>query len=473
MSWHPALETVAQAGLLTWIELLSLHGCTVGLSKSSRIIRALGKLVTPTQVSRITDDILPFAKQVVYARPIMMPYGPGIFCQICVAGQLETAKWLSSHNPHMLRPVPGGYSDMIVAACRNGHINVVKWLDSQISYVWNPQDPENAFNAAGWWGHREMAQWIHSKWPRVIPPAKQWEEKKFVDTFQAICVNGHVDIAQWVLDQCPDAPSLKDYVFELICAKGDLKTAKWMRDTKQPHGEIHSVVCEVCRNGHLAVLVWLRSNNMFPANLVYPLRIACAGGHLEVAQWLYAVDPSAMNNMLESRVNRKPFTQWALGKKMHLPIIHWILDTVSTHYSNWAFSTDTNAHEWTGDDEVNWALDRACMCGDLPLVKLIITKYNDKINVWDNKYSMLRSSRKHLPVLSWLCERYSITCKVAIKDASRYEPESSAICISSPWQEGNGPTPIVHLKTVNAECGAYLSKLFGKDNWENATDWRR
>ncbi len=80
--------------------------------------------------------------------------------------------------------------------------------------------------------------------------------------FRFACFNGHLPVAQWLLDMKPNIniSANMDFAFKYACGNGHLPVAQWLFNIK-PSINIAAddewVFRSACENGHLHVAQWL------------------------------------------------------------------------------------------------------------------------------------------------------------------------------------------------------------------------
>ena len=92
--------------------------------------------------------------------------------------------------------------------------------------------------------------------------------KTITDSFHLTCMNGHLEIAKWLINTFPniDIHAEDEYAFRYSCYNGNLLIAKWLIEIF-PNIDIH-------------------------AYNEFAFRYSCIYNHLEVAKWLINLDPS-------------------------------------------------------------------------------------------------------------------------------------------------------------------------------------
>lgn len=139
--------------------------------------------------------------------------------------------------------------------------------------------------------------------------------------FVAACMNGHLEIAQWVHQR-------QHTTFGNII-----------------YGDALSMTCE---HGHLAVLQWLypvyiNSGFVNRHDLMAFLKSACEHGRIKVAQWLYQAYIDTGH-----KIDIPPEIFKRVCKNRHFPIVFWLMD-VNPRYEivheidNWSCKILTHA----------------------------------------------------------------------------------------------------------------------------------
>ena len=87
---------------------------------------------------------------------------------------------------------------------------------------------EEAFQWACKNGHLEVAKWLLSVKPDINISAEDEE------AFRVACYHGHLEVAKWLLSVKPDINiSVKnEYAFRYVCIRGYLEIAKWIQSLK-------------------------------------------------------------------------------------------------------------------------------------------------------------------------------------------------------------------------------------------------
>jgi len=111
--------------------------------------------------------------------------------------------------------------------------------------------------------------------------------------FRWSCVNGRLEVAQWLHSQGANIHAWDDYAFRWSCKNGHLEVAQWLHSqganirTNDDYAFIWS-----CMNDHLEVAQWLHSRGAnIHAQDDHTFIWCCKNGHPEVAQWLCEIEP--------------------------------------------------------------------------------------------------------------------------------------------------------------------------------------
>ena len=155
------------------------------------------------------------------------------------------------------------------------------------------------------------------------------------ETFRLVCENGHLKVAQWLLQVKPDIninPLYGAYdrdnicynfanpLLYAVCAKGNLEVLEWLLNIN-PNIET-SFNFEIafhlaCERGHLEIAKWLYELKLKPLIDVSTLSddefyIVCEKQQSDLVQWLEQIKPSICISMLDSA-----FISSCVGWKSH------------------------------------------------------------------------------------------------------------------------------------------------------------
>lgn len=184
--------------------------------------------------------------------------------------------------------------------------------------------------------------------------------------FTSSCINGHLHIAQWLLEtgnlnanfnaepilrntckgghlatiiwlfEILSSDSILDCLddcFEISCSHGHLDLAKWLSNNVPAHSQINTnIFYKIAYNGHPDVCRWLLET--YPETdidgLACSFRLCCENGYFDIAQWLW----NYCQKIAEEPQNIDIFDNWYSGfaKCTNVPLLEW-LQTISRHTS--------------------------------------------------------------------------------------------------------------------------------------------
>ncbi len=163
------------------------------------------------------------------------------FCQACIHGHLEVAKWLLETKPNINIGICKNFS--FHYACRFEHLEIAQWIYSLKPEVIE-ESGESAFHTACYNGNLEFAKWIISIKPdlKIIFNAYEGigdedndEDNYEVSTFVSACSSGSLELVQWLFEIRPET-KITEYTgfdaFVNACHKGNLSIAKFILEKK-------------------------------------------------------------------------------------------------------------------------------------------------------------------------------------------------------------------------------------------------
>ena len=117
--------------------------------------------------------------------------------------------------------------DSFIELCNKGSLEKVKTEVKKNSNL-NLTSFKKAFCNTCINGHLEIAKWLLEIKPDINVSID--DEQLFYNT----CINGHLKVAKWLLKIKPDINiSINDeYTFSNTCENGHLKVAKWLLEIK-------------------------------------------------------------------------------------------------------------------------------------------------------------------------------------------------------------------------------------------------
>jgi ankyrin repeat protein len=108
---------------------------------------------------------------------------------------------------------------LLADVCRSGNLEKLKKL------VNSGTDTQSAFRWACRNGHLNVAKWLLSIEPSI-------DVRRFGDAaFRSACYNGHLRVAKWLLSIEPliDIRAYKNSTFNWACKYGQFRVAKWLQ----------------------------------------------------------------------------------------------------------------------------------------------------------------------------------------------------------------------------------------------------
>ncbi len=161
------------------------------------------------------------------------------FCQACINGYLDVAKWLLTFKPDIdigvYKNSPFHY------ACNFEHIEIAKLIYSLKPDVIK-ESGESAFHTACFNGNLELAKWIISIEPNLKIIFNAYEGIENIDsddnevsTFVTACSSGNFELVKWLFEIRPDIKISEYTAFDAFvnaCHKGRLDIAKFILEKK-------------------------------------------------------------------------------------------------------------------------------------------------------------------------------------------------------------------------------------------------
>jgi hypothetical protein len=152
------------------------------------------------------------------------------------------------------------------------------------------------------------------------------------DAFRVSCENGHIEVAEWLLDIFNNKYSLKTVDIHTIFHDnndGDDNDNDNDDDNDDDDDNYHDVVQynvfqSSCRNGQIEIAKWLHKLGGIDihANNELAFRWSCSEGHIEVAKWLYSLGGVDINALMNDNTEDDAF-QWSC-KNGHVKVAKWL-----------------------------------------------------------------------------------------------------------------------------------------------------
>ena len=246
------------------------------------------------------------------------------FVGACCGGCQELAKCLSE-GVDFLSMGPAHMSWLFELMCELGHLEVARWMISvmpgidPLHFTWSP------FRTACRHGHLEFAQWLLTTLYPTLPGfrADDLHDCLFccysasasasasasvslgfetvtiaASAFEGACANGHLRVAQWIVQMVPrfDISAHNGYALRNACKNGKLIIVQWLF-ALMPEMNLgvhyHEPFRAACRKGHFSVVRWF----------------------LKVKPYLYEIEANEANTKIVSwNVRVEEDAQWQKRK---------------------------------------------------------------------------------------------------------------------------------------------------------------
>ena len=251
------------------------------------------------------------------------------------------------------------------------------------------------------WGYigDDRVLWLHNN-----------DLENLEDIFENVCVEGKLEVAQWVVQWMPNIHATdKDVLFIDVCSSGHLQTAKWLKDSwpEIDHRLYEdSAFRQTCENGHLAIAQWLKSTwpSIDESSMKnYAFIQACKHGHLHTAKWLKTAFHHIDQNVCEYEVIK------TACRRGHFKVVQWLVSF--NDYSQCNLEPYTAKHteiaQWLismGVTKVDETLVYACAQRNKNLAfwltsKLIVIPESNTVRI-------LRTASNDTDILHHIIKRY-------------------------------------------------------------------
>jgi Ankyrin repeats (3 copies) len=162
----------------------------------------------------------------------------------------RAASWfLDEYKQVCCRPDEEKYANIMCAACRDGHIHIVKFASQYITA--NNFDSMCLYYASKN-GHFEIVQWL-SPFP-IFNTAYELNYSLYT-----ACKNGHLEIAKWLVAHGADIHFQKPRIAYVSCQRGHLEIVKWL--VAFGVVDIDQIFICAAYEGHLEIFKWLCSQH--------------------------------------------------------------------------------------------------------------------------------------------------------------------------------------------------------------------
>lgn len=172
-------------------------------------------------------------------------------------------------------------------ACEHGNLELAQHLHHtyyiHFHWLFNNKSMNVCFYDACLNGHVHVAQWILETRPalNIVDYAKQWS------CFFYVCIRGHLKMAKFLFQLMPDSDVSDDSLhFYNACFIGDLEMAKWILHVN-PETNVflhnHAIFHNACYNNNInSRNFWVGYNLGFDRDII---------NQREVAEWLTSLYP--------------------------------------------------------------------------------------------------------------------------------------------------------------------------------------
>ena len=198
----------------------------------------------------------------------------------------------------------GNLGDCFKWCCREGHLEVVKWL----WYIFS----------------NEKSSFRNIISRRSISTHNESD-------FVWCCSNGQLDVAKWMWEVAKESINIhvnKHHVFLWCCESGQLDVVKWLWEVNKENINIHynSEIAFImsCGNGYLNVAKWLwdvcsesKLNEKIDIHIKneQSFIMSYEGGHMDVTKWLWkvsngSIDMDVVNKRIDNISSHKPIINY-------------------------------------------------------------------------------------------------------------------------------------------------------------------
>jgi hypothetical protein len=216
--------------------------------------------------------------------------------------------------------------------------------------------------------------------------------------FRLACINGHLNIAQWLLQYKPTTNTTAPFVS--ACRYGQLHIIKWLLQINPSIISSHIIIdalYKIYDHGHIDLATYFLTEypNIYSKVYSLPLLYSCSNGNLILSKLLLHHKP----NVLEVANIDNIFRSTCEGGCIEV--------------AKWLMSIKPSINIYYGLPE-STALTGACEKGHLNIVIWLYDLHNNNSKMIGNeypneKYSFMRAwDFKHLNVVEWFCKHNPI-----------------------------------------------------------------
>ncbi|KAH6592744.1 hypothetical protein BASA61_004454 [Batrachochytrium salamandrivorans] len=280
------------------------------------------------------------------------------------------------------RPVGGCTQWAMIAAAKNGHLDIVKFLHANRTEGCTSK----AMDCAARHGHLEVVQFLHTHRSEGCTSV----------AMDSAAAYGHFDIIQWLhlnrTEGCTWA------AMDSAAASGYLEIVQFLHSSRT-EGCTVAAMDTAAREGHLHVVQWLHANRPEGCT-VNAMNRAASNGHLHIVKYLHT----------ERQEGCTVLAMDTAAARGHLEVVEWLhFNRKEGCTSNAMDAAATNGHlnivqflhtHRTEGCTVK-AMDAAAREGHLSIIQWLHANRHEGCTEWAATYAALNGS---LAITAWLLE---------------------------------------------------------------------
>ena len=340
----------------------------------------------------------------------------------CRNGNLEVAKYLSSVAYHyQISCIDKTGRTPLHDACIHGHLNIVSHLSRENHSMHediycSDYDGFTPLLLACKLGHLDTVMYLIQECKCDV---SRTDDDKHTPLHLA-CKHGHLDIVMYLIKECKCDVSYTDHdkhtPFHLACKHGHLDIVIYLIkeckcDVSYTDHDKHTPLHLACKHGHLDIVMYLIKEckcdvSYTDDDMHTPLHLACKHGYLDIVMYLIKECKCDMSYADNDKY-----------MPLHLACKHGLLDIVM--YLIKECKCDVS---YTDDDK-HTPLHLACKHGHLDVVMYLIKECNCGMSYTDNdKYMPIHLACKHghLDIVMYLIKECK--CDVSCTDDDKHTP---------------------------------------------------
>ena len=171
-------------------------------------------------------------------------------------------------------------------ACRDGHLDVARWLYDDVGGVWAHAYQDEVFRIVCIGGHLAIARWLHKHVGGV--DAHVHDDA----AFRHACGAGHLALAQWLYNDVRgvNVHAYHDHAFRDACMNGHLTLARWLYEDVggvDVHAADDLAFKSACAKQHRDLALWLDSDEVWHGSHACAYRDKPAGcvAYVQGVRW--------------------------------------------------------------------------------------------------------------------------------------------------------------------------------------------